>query len=918
MEENTSSLHTEAGGKKKRKAPKCKYCGSDNVGLYIKGEPVFICNDCGKYLGTPPVPSHTKKKDKNVNESFEESGERVNSEKLQINSSVIAKYKDAYPFLKHFRVGIDTKGILLVDKNDKSKVIGAVNTEKKQNEETWVQALEVTKEYQRRGIGTDLLKIACDDFGATLLSVRKTNEGAISLYKKYGFKVLRENDSQYIMGLNPDSDYEEACKDLDHARRFLMDVKKVAKKYDANYFIVTDGASAINNNGNPAVKHARDCQIQWEKEHNFDPDEDWRDLYEKSDCDFDGELHLIEESSEEGERIHLLDNSLRTVTTYEEAGPYSDKKLDLVIALQEKLTKVEYGYMDDTGKVVTDKESIGKKYRYQSPEEFEKNNAGICWDFVSYQTKALKKIGCQFTNFYIELSNYDTHTFSVVKMDDKFIYLEASFGKISGVYEAAHLEEIFSFVLTAMVQYASENGRKIPDRYLITSYQNYVNYGCNTVTFMNDMRKMKKVKSGLLKPMLNHSVLKRIDKAGYMEDGDSELFLEDAIGHTMVLKNLVEKRITTTLQEPANDRKYKRFISEFIDRNIEKLTTSGPVYLIVFGDDDQKNYFELFGITKEEIVESMVALTKGTGVQSDFKYLRQNPIFVILYFCIRYYTKKNDQKGLNSSLSLYSLAVYWSIYTKYFPHGVIEPVMQFTIDNLTDKFLIKKSKHIFGTLVESIQRSYKFHKSRILQGGDDDVVAFIQRIQNDQNSLIKKVANEYMKNYREGNAVRTRNDDYDPDNPILDAIENATTAVQAQVDKVTLPIITDGVDLVFAEASAKMAGISVADCRLYLLKIIVQKNLNSLQNLIESILFLFIYEEKRTTRDIKSQYFLAWGASLFKKTNSKDENIKRINTILEKWAEESGIYDRFKREASRINYKKAIFFYIILSIQKYS
>ena len=859
MEENTSSLYTEAGGKKKRKAPKCKYCGSDNVGLYIKGEPVFICNDCGKYLGTPPVPSHTKKKDKNVNESFEESGEPVNSEKLQINSSVIAKYKDAYPFLKHFRVGIDTKGILLVDKNDKSKVIGAVNTEKKQNEETWVQALEVTKEYQRRGIGTDLLKIACNDFGATLLSVRKTNEGAISLYKKYGFKVLRENDSQYIMGLNPDSDYEEACKD-----------------------------------------------------------EEWRDLYEKSDCDLDGELHLIEESSEEGERIHLLDNSLRTVTTYEEAGPYSDKKLDLVIALQEKLTKVEYGYMDDTGKVVTDNESIGKKYRYQSPEEFEKNNAGICWDFVSYQTKALKKIGCQFTNFYIELSNYDTHTFSVVKMDDKFIYLEASFGKISGVYEAAHLEEIFSFVLTAMVQYASENGRKIPDRYLITSYQNYVNYGCNTVTFMNDMRKMKKVKSGLLKPMLNHSVLKRIDKAGYMEDGDSELFLEDAIGHTMVLKNLVEKRITTTLQEPANDRKYKRFISEFIDRNIEKLTTSGPVYLIVFGDDDQKNYFELFGITKEEIVESMVALTKGTGVQSDFKYLRQNPIFVILYFCIRYYTKKNDQKGLNSSLSLYSLAVYWSIYTKYFPHGVIEPVMQFTIDNLTDKFLIKKSKHIFGTLVESIQRSYKFHKSRILQGGDDDVVAFIQRIRNDQNSLIKKVANEYMKNYREGNAVRTRNDDYDPDNPILDAIENATTAVQAQVDKVTLPIITDGVDLVFAEASAKMAGISVADCRLYLLKIIVQKNLNSLQNLIESILFLFIYEEKRTTRDIKSQYFLAWGASLFKKTNSKDENIKRINTILEKWAEESGIYDRFKREASRINYKKAIFFYIILSIQKYS
>ena len=115
-----------------------------------------------------------------------------------------------------------------------------------------------------------------------------------------------------------------------------------------------------------------------------------------------------------------------------------------------------------------------------------------------------------------------------------------------------------------------------------------------------------------------------------------------------------------------------------------------------------------------------------------------------------------------------------------------------------------------------------------------------------------------------------------------------------------------------------MAGISVADTRMYLIKIIVPKNLPILEHLIESILFLFIYEDKRSISEIKSRYFLAWAASIFKKTNSKDKNIGRINSILEKWAEESGIYERFKREASRISYKKAIFFYIILSIQKYS
>lgn len=68
---------------------------------------------------------------------------------------------------------------------------------------------------------------------------------------------------------------EEVCKDLKSAREFVSKVGELAKKYDANYFIVTDGASGIHNNGNPAVKNARDSQIKWEKKHGFDPDEDW-------------------------------------------------------------------------------------------------------------------------------------------------------------------------------------------------------------------------------------------------------------------------------------------------------------------------------------------------------------------------------------------------------------------------------------------------------------------------------------------------------------------------------------------------------------------------------------------------------------------------------------------------------------------
>ena len=73
------------------------------------------------------------------------------------------------------------------------------------------------------------------------------------------------------------SSVNEACKDVAIARQFVTDVDKLAKKYDANYFIVTDGASGVRNNGNPAVRNARLAQIEWEKNNNGDPDEDWSD-----------------------------------------------------------------------------------------------------------------------------------------------------------------------------------------------------------------------------------------------------------------------------------------------------------------------------------------------------------------------------------------------------------------------------------------------------------------------------------------------------------------------------------------------------------------------------------------------------------------------------------------------------------------
>lgn len=62
---------------------------------------------------------------------------------------------------------------------------------------------------------------------------------------------------------------------IEKARKFCEEVKKLAKDYDLPFFIVTDGASATDNNGCGAVRNARQCHIIWERRKGFDPTEDW-------------------------------------------------------------------------------------------------------------------------------------------------------------------------------------------------------------------------------------------------------------------------------------------------------------------------------------------------------------------------------------------------------------------------------------------------------------------------------------------------------------------------------------------------------------------------------------------------------------------------------------------------------------------
>ena len=92
--------------------------------------------------------------------------------------------------------------------------------------EVHILNLSVSKEYQRKGVGTKLLN-AClvDSIDKAFLEVRTSNQAAISLYRKNGFKLLGTRKNYYTDNKEDAHLFE---LDLSQSRGELREVNSLA------------------------------------------------------------------------------------------------------------------------------------------------------------------------------------------------------------------------------------------------------------------------------------------------------------------------------------------------------------------------------------------------------------------------------------------------------------------------------------------------------------------------------------------------------------------------------------------------------------------------------------------------------------------------------------------------------------------
>lgn len=400
------------------------------------------------------------------------------------------------------------------------------------------------------------------------------------------------------------------------------------------------------------------------------------------------------------------------------------------------------------------------------------------------------------------------------------------------------------------------------------------------------------------------------------DDGNVNLdMVLESVTDSHVIAEHLFPLVDAALSTPATDAKFKQAITNYVDRNAEKLHEPAPMGLIPVTDNDKELFFRIIGVDQAFLKKIIGEALGNLSTTASFQLVKQNPIFVLFYACTRYYMLKNDKAGLNSTLVMHALAVYPSVFSKYFPKGVNTGVMRYTADTLSERFFFKQYGTVLGALKASIDAAYTYLKPYMKEGNDKEIIRYVQRIRNDQNSIMKKIRSQFDENYKKGNTITTQSETYGDNGALIDDVQNDTSKVEILSQKIIIGILTNGINLSILSSAATISQISISELRLYIGKILTKSRTEELEDFITAVLTVYLYDEKHDPKEIKSKIFMSFGLELFRKTNSNDKNIVIIKESLNKWAKDVGIYARFTREGTWSMYKKGIYWYLLLSIQ---
>ena len=265
---------------------------------------------------------------------------------------------------------------------------------------------------------------------------------------------------------------------------------------------------------------------------------------------------------------------------------------------------------------------------------------------------------------------------------------------------------------------------------------------------------------------------------------------------------------------------------------------------------------------------------------------------------------------------LWAFSEYPILYRDFWPTGVKEDVMDYTIEHLGTKFTIKKVPNLQALLKYDAHASVANKYELLKSGVDNAYTDFMYRIRNQFNNRYKNISREYYANNEENASQHIKDSQFD-DGKLVDQ-EGHTTNIAHVVDKTVSHFTTGDINKAMARVAADGSKVDKDNLIGYLNQIFSSKN-NKLDKIVENIITIFFTKNPSETT-VGTVSFMNFGLSLYRSIGtSKDPLYQEIKNILAYWIYDIiNIKQSYSREGTWIAYTRAVFNYIVLMIHEYN
>jgi hypothetical protein len=385
---------------------------------------------------------------------------------------------------------------------------------------------------------------------------------------------------------------------------------------------------------------------------------------------------------------------------------------------------------------------------------------------------------------------------------------------------------------------------------------------------------------------------------------------------TKILKTALYKKIVDNISIEKNKKELFKYIANFRNKYISILSNPLITKIIPFNHmgEDARVVYRCCGLTEDEINP---AIEKAKiAVKLDAVGKNVTPFNVVMIMLISYFY--DDKPRLKSLLLYYACGMYYLIYSGMFKKfGPDEECMQYTVDNLSNKFILKKEGSLEKAMVLSLQNGVDHYRTVLKNLSDYDICnTLIPGLRTRVASMLQSVAGEYFENYAKGNKIFTQKE-YNEEGEFIIDRESDIARVNRAASAAAINFYSHPINLNIIRTVAKMhTDASENEIRACIEYIHDEPDSKSVQRFYESIFTAFFNDNPTfTTEDLYSMKFLAAANSIYKKGNSKDSNIVAIKSITHDWLSKgSPVYARSTRVATINTYRKCIFMYFVMAV----